>query len=146
MQNRKTYQIFDDSIGLIRKEREALLFFYIITTAIQDAINPLVSYYEKKHRRRYWNQLRDDSFEWIMSDETDGEYPTFLDMLDLVFVEPIFAIEKIRSNVTKNRELYPEMPESNKRGVRVFTLRYTPSNTSSKKIKKKFTKRWNDHN
>lgn len=146
MQNRKTYQIFDDSIGLIRKEREALLFFYIITTAIQDAINPLVSFTEKQYRKLLWAELRDESFNWIMSDAKEGEYPTFIDMLDLVFIDPEFALEKIRHKVIRDRSLCKYQPVNNRKGVRVFTLRYTPSNASSKKIKKKFTKRWNDHN
>ncbi len=146
MQNRKTYQIFDDSIGLIKKEREALLFFYIITTAIQDAVNPLVSFYERKHRKKYWEDIRSESFEWLMSDEIETEYPSFLDMIDFVFIDPDSAIQKIRASVLQKREICQTMPESNNQGVRMFTLRSTMGNKDNKKIRKKFTKHWNDHN
>ena len=123
-------KISDDGLGILVKEREAILFFHIIMYAVADAINPSVKSfgYCMGDYVGAWFKIRKEAFEWLMSDETSADYPTFRDMAGLAFIDADYAVEGLRKKVLREREARKDIDTISKLGTRLMPTKRTLGN------------------
>lgn len=122
-------KISDDGLGILVKQREAILFFHIIMYAVADAINPSVKSfgYCMGDYVGAWFKIRQEALDWIMSDErsADNAYPTFVDMVELAFVDTDYAIQGLRKKVLREREARKDIDTISKLGTRLMPTKRT---------------------
>jgi hypothetical protein len=103
---------------------------------ISDAINPSVMGmgWIVEDKVKYWQVIRQEAYDWIMSDDCNCDYPSFVDMATLAFEDPDYAIGKIRDKVINDRKGISEKTRPSRRGKKLLAQRRIVSNPYKKTV------------